>query len=81
MNAGGSREYNGKVKEMRNSLIKVKKKTGKRLQSLAGAVCVLLVFVCYQNMAAVGKGPAISQIGDYLQEKACLLYTSDAADE
>lgn len=53
-------------------MIRVKKKTGKRLQSLAGAVCILLVFVCYQNMAALGKGPAISQIGDYLQEKAAV---------
>ena len=61
-----------KVKEMRKSLNRVKKKTGKRLQSLAGAVCILLVFVCYQNMAALGKGPAISQIGDYLQEKAAV---------
>ncbi len=51
---------------------RVKKKTGKRLQSLVGAVCILLVFVCYQNMSALGKGPAISQIGDYLQEKAAV---------
>ncbi len=58
--------------EMRNNLIKVKKRTGKRLQYLAGAICVLFVFVCYQNMAAAGKGPAVSQIGDYVQEKLAL---------
>lgn len=53
-------------------MIKVKKRAGKRLQHMAGAVCVLLVFVCYQNMSAVGKGPAIHQIGEYLQEKAAV---------
>lgn len=57
------------MQEMGNSLIEVRKRTGKRLQYLAGAVCILLVFVCYQNMEAIGKGPAISQIGAYLQEK------------
>ena len=50
-------------------MIKVRKRAGKRLQYLAGAVCVLLVFVCYQNMTAVGKGPAVRQFGEYLQEK------------
>lgn len=50
-------------------MIKIKKRTGKRLQYLIGGTCVLLVFVCYQNMTAVEKGPAISQVGDYLQEK------------
>lgn len=53
-------------------MIKIKKKTGKRMQYLSGAVCVLLVFVCYQNIAVMGKGPAIRQIGDYLQEKAAV---------
>lgn len=54
---------------MRNNLIKRRKRTGKRLQYLLGATSVLLVFVCYQNMAVIGKGPAIHQIGNYLQEK------------
>lgn len=57
------------VKETRNNLIKVRKRTGKRLQYLLGAVCVLLVFVCYQNMAAVEKESAFCQVADYLQEK------------
>lgn len=57
---------------MRNDLIKRRKKTGKRLQCLLGATCVLLVFVCYQNMSVLGKGPAIHQIGSYLQEKIAI---------
>lgn len=50
-------------------MIKIRKRTERRLQYMLGAVCVLFVVVCYQNMSAVGKGPAISQIGDYVQEK------------
>lgn len=57
---------------MRNNLVRGKKRTGKRLQYVAGAISVLLVFVCYQNMAAIGKGPALGQIGDYLQKKVAV---------
>lgn len=53
-------------------MIKVRKRKGKHLQYLIGFMCILFVFVCYQNMASVGKGPAFSQIGDYIQEKLAL---------
>lgn len=50
-------------------MIREKKRTGKRLQYLAGVASILFVVVCYQNMSALGKGPALSLVGDYLQEK------------
>lgn len=50
-------------------MIKIRKRAGRRLQGIVGAAGVLFVFVCYQNMSAVGKGPAIRQIGHYVQEK------------
>ena len=53
-------------------MVRGKKRIGKRLQYMTAVVSVLLVFVCYQNMAAIGKGPALGQIGDYLQKKVAV---------
>jgi len=62
-----------KVKEMRKSLNRVKKKTGKR-PAITGWCGVYPACVCVlSEYGGVGKrDPAISQIGDYLQEKAAV---------
>lgn len=46
-----------------------KKRTGKLFQKICGLVCVLFVFVCYQNMTVTGKAPAAAQLGSYFQGK------------
>lgn len=39
------------------------------MQWFSGGVCILFVFVCYQNMEAEGKVPAMKQIGTYIKEE------------
>ena len=39
------------------------------MQWFSGGICILFVFVCYQNMEAEGKVPAVKQIGTYIKEE------------
>lgn len=57
---------------MGKDLIKKRKKPGKYLQGFLVGVCVLFVFVCYQNMTVLGKAPALKQLGNFIREETAV---------
>lgn len=54
---------------MGKALVRKRKRKGNYKQWLIGAVSVLFVFVCYQNIAVLGNAPALSQIVNYVREE------------
>ncbi|MCI8299226.1 MAG: stage II sporulation protein P [Lachnospiraceae bacterium] len=54
------------------ALVRKKKRAGRYIQWTLGAVSVLFVIVCYQNMAFTQNAPAMSQILNYLKEETAV---------
>lgn len=54
---------------MGKALIKRRKRKGNYKQWLIGAVSVLFVFVCYQNIAVLGNAPAFGQVVNFIREE------------
>ncbi len=50
-------------------LTRKRKKAVKYFQWMAGGISVLFVFVCYQNMSAVGDAPAMGQFLNFIREE------------
>lgn len=57
---------------MGKALIRKSKRKGSYKQWLLGALSVLFVFVCYQNIASLGEAPALQQLVNFVREEVAV---------